>query len=124
MIGENTIRKIDNGYSGMYNWELCDITRGYLVEGQAEDTWEQTVSINENAVMSPLMDLVMDTTPVKTQIADVKTVIAEKATMLLRGLVDDVDVAFNEFVAAMEAAGIEDILKCAQDQIDAHYAAK
>ena len=124
VIGENTIRKINNGYSGMYNWELCDITRGYLVEGQAEDTWEQTIEINENAVMSPLMDLVMDTTSVKTQIADVKTVVAEHGAMLLRGLVDDVDKAFDEFVAALKTAGIEDILKCAQDQIDAHYAAK
>lgn len=121
VIGENTIRKIDNGYSGMYNWELCDITRGYLTEGQAEDTWEQTVEINNNAVKSPLMDVIFDTTAVKTQIADVKAVAAEKTALLLCGLVDDVDVAVDEFIAALQTAGIQDIVDLAQEQINAQY---
>ncbi|MBQ8815472.1 MAG: ABC transporter substrate-binding protein [Lachnospiraceae bacterium] len=121
VIGENTIRKIDNGYSGMYNWEAGDITRGYLVEGQAEDTWEQTIEINNNAVMSPLMDVIFDTTSITTQVADVKTVVSEHTAMLLRGLVDDADKAVDDFLAALEVAGIQDILDLAQAQINAAY---
>ena len=61
------------------------------------------------------------TSSLTNQIADVKAVEAEKTALLLCGLVDDVDVAVDEFIAALQTAGIQDIVDLAQEQINAQY---
>ena len=49
---------------------------------------------------------------------------AEKLPMLNAGMVSDVDAAADEFVKALEQAGINDAVKANQEQLDAFLANK
>ena len=54
----------------------------------------------------------------------IAAVMAEKLPMLNAGMVSDVDAAADEFVKALEKAGINDAVKANQEQLDAFLANK
>lgn len=65
-----------------------------------------------------------DSTAVSTQFAAVEAAMGTYFDPLVNGLVEDVDASLEQFKAAMEAAGIREVLDEVQKQVDAYIAAK
>ncbi|MBR6638628.1 MAG: ABC transporter substrate-binding protein, partial [Lachnospiraceae bacterium] len=65
-----------------------------------------------------------DNTKVSTQVAAVDAIIGTYYDPLVNGLVDDVDKTIAEFKAALEKAGIQDIMNEMKSQAEAHVAAQ
>ena len=118
-IGDNTIRYTENKSKYNFpNWIIGNVTKGYLVEGQPETTWEETIEMNNTAKKSPALGFTFDAMPVKTQIAQVKTIIDEYLPGLGCGVVD-IDKVYPEFLSKLQSAGIDEIIAETQRQIDA-----
>ena len=96
---------------------------GYLVEGDADDTWEKTKEMNESAKRSPLIGFNVDPTKIKSKIANCKSVIDEYSDILDSGTVDYKPI-YDKFIAKLKAAGCDDIIKELQSQVDKWQSAK
>jgi putative aldouronate transport system substrate-binding protein len=116
--GTNTIRKIkDSGYA-MDNWRLGNVTNGYLIEGQAENTWELTKKMNESAVIPQIFGFKFDTTPVKTEYANVTATRKEFQKAIETGTVNPEEY-IPKYVEALKKSGNDKILAEHQRQLDA-----
>lgn len=117
--GENMVRQTaKDKYAGI-PWMMGNTFIGYILEGSPEDLNEATIELNNSAKASEAMGFVFDAEPVKTQVAQVQTVIDEYLPALNCGAVKDVDTAINEFNSRLEGAGMSEIVAEAQAQIDA-----
>ena len=65
-----------------------------------------------------------DTNPVSTQYAAVEAAMGTYFDPLIFGLVDDVDASLEAFRSALDAAGVQDVLKEMQKQVDEFAASK
>lgn len=118
VIGENTIKFTENASKyKVPNWLLGNITNGYLIEGQSSDTWTETLEMNKTAKESPALGFTFDIAPVKTQVAQVQTVVDEYLPGLGCGVVD-IDTVLPEFRQKLKSAGADEIVAEAQKQID------
>lgn len=78
----------------------------------------------ENADLSQAFGYVFDTTPVRTQVAAVSSVVGEYNPTLMCGMVEDVESRVEEFRAALKTAGIDEIIAENQRQFDEWRASK
>lgn len=123
--GDNRIEKIaDSGYdlSG-YSWELGNNFNAYVYGSQADDLWEQTAKINENAEVSMILGFSFDIEPVQTELSSCQAVVDEYLGPIARGSVD-VDTELPKFLEKLEAAGVDKVIAEAQRQINEWKAAK
>ena len=122
-VGDNHIKKIANPAYNVYSWAVGNVFNGYLVEGDADDTWEKTKEMNESAKRSPLIGFNVDPTKIKSKIANCKSVIDEYSDILDSGTVDYKPI-YDKFIAKLKAAGCDDIIKELQSQVDKWQSAK
>lgn len=94
------------------------------VEGQKEMI--EAVGTSELNVTSKLAGFVMDNTAIADQIAQVNASINEYWKLLVTGAIgaEKFDAYYDELLAKMDAAGVQQILTHVQGQIDAFLAAK
>ena len=78
----------------------------------------------ENAELSQAFGYVFDTTPVRTQVAAVSSVVGEYNPTLMCGMVEDVEARVEEFREALKTAGIDEIIAENQRQFDEWRASK
>lgn len=116
-IDENTI-KITNqsGYSAT-PWEMCNVFNTFLKEGDAENVWEETKRINDTAKTSRILGFNADTTNIKLEINNCKSVVTEYMSTLETGM-GDVLATNEEMLKKLKAAGIDTIIAEIQKQID------
>ena len=88
------------------------------VEGQAPGIWEKTIAVNEAAAPSPLMGFIFDTTPVKTQVAQIDAIMGSYSPALNTGSVDPVKLK-AEMLPKLKGAGLDKVQAEVQKQIDA-----
>ena len=93
----------DSGYFFNSGWALGNQFNAYLVEGQQEGVWEETMEINNNAEVSPISGFSFNEDPVATAMAQMSSVTSEYKFI---GLYDDFDTRFEEFRPKMEQAGV------------------
>lgn len=105
----------DSGYFFNSGWALGNQFNAFLVEGQKEGVWEETMEINNNAEVSPISGFSFNEEPVSTQMAQMSSVAGEYKFI---GLYDDFETRFDEYVAKMEQAGIEEYKAEVQKQLD------
>lgn len=123
-IGDNTIKiKSDGGYAPNVSWAMGNVTIGYLLEGQAADTWQKTIELNNSAKVPTIFGFQFDGEPVKTEIANMAAVYKEYETALTTGAVDP-QVYVPKMSEAMKKAGSDKVLAERQKQLDAWLAAK
>jgi putative aldouronate transport system substrate-binding protein len=77
-----------------------------------------------NSITSPTAGFTFDTDPVKTQIANRQSVMDQYGKILQYGLRSDVDVAVDDYIQRLNAAGTNEILAELQKQVNAFIAAK
>ena len=105
----------DAGYTSSA-WKYGNVFNSLRVPGQEEDVWEQTEKFNDEAIKSKIIGFVLDKTPIRTQLAQIQTV-SEKYQMLSNGSADPKSY-IEEYKSAMKTAGIDDVVKEVQRQIE------
>lgn len=118
-IDANTIELVNNKdpkYSA-YNWVFGNVFNGYLIKGQEKDTWEKTKEMNKNAKPSVMLGFTFDPSPVKTEIAQLQSVIDEYLPGLGCGAVD-IAQKLPEFRQKLKVAGADKVVAETQKQVD------
>ena len=116
-VGDNKIKRSEDTPYIFANWALGNVFNSYLEETQADDTWEATKAINDNAERSPLLGFNPNLDNLKPQVASCQSVISEFLEALDFGIVD-VDAVYPQFIAKLKAAGTDEIIAEVQKQID------
>ncbi|MBO9610153.1 MAG: ABC transporter substrate-binding protein [Paenibacillaceae bacterium] len=118
-LENNTIKLIPNsGYAPGNNWAWGDLDRtGYLVEGQPAGMLEGKIKSSQNADVSSLIGFSFDTTPVKTEFAQITSVAQEYGPLLMTGASDPGKV-LPEYIDKLKKAGLDKLLAEVQKQID------
>ena len=130
-VGDDQYKIIDESGFGVssncnWGWNNMTITRDEYIEDRTalDDTYDaMRVSWNNNVKPEhPYDSFNFDSTNVSTQVAAVEANIATYYDPLVNGLVDDVDATIEQFKAALEQAGIRDILAEMEKQAAEHVA--
>ncbi|MGN7359830.1 ABC transporter substrate-binding protein [Paenibacillus sp. SAF-054] len=106
-------------------WPLAAYTQGTFfnmatTKGAPEDQWQQVQKLNEQATASSLLGFAMDTTNLATEVANTKAVYDKYRYELLTGA-SDPEKMVPKIVSELKAAGMDTIMKAAQEQIDAFF---
>lgn len=109
-----------SGYNPNTDWMFGDQFNAYFVtpEQAAEDAWNATKKLNNEATPSPALGFAFVSDPVKTELAQVSAVSSEYALQFLLGLTDPAK-GQPEYVAKLQAAGADKLVAEVQKQIDA-----
>ena len=122
-VGNNTITiNSDMPYTSTI-WNVGNTFNGYLLEGQPENTYEETKQINHTAEKSVLIGFSPDLSKLKTEVAGCNSAVSEFLQELDYGMVD-VDARYAQFMSKLETAGASKIIAEVQSQIDAWLAAR
>ena len=89
-----------------------------------EQYYEDLQAFEDSAAVSLSLGYTFDNDGFGAEAGAIAAVMAEKLPMLNAGMVSDVDAAADEFVKALEKAGINDAVKANQEQLDAFLANK
>lgn len=113
------------GYSRIFS-VFGDSLMAYQWEPVTEEAIDECYKINETAEINPTYGFSFDTAPVATQVSNVTNVIAEYMPALVVGIYDDdqIDEQLDKMNAALDAAGMEDIIAEHQRQLDEWKASK
>lgn len=120
-VEDNTVKIGANAGYRAQNWVFGNVFNGYLVEGQAADTWEETKKLNESAFVQPTFGFAFDDTNIKAEYANVMAVKAEYQPLLMTGTVDP-DKYLPEYLEKLRNAGAEKVQAELQKQLDAWVA--
>ncbi len=112
--------QVDNksGYFPNSSWEFGNQFNAYVQESQDESVWENTLKVNDSAVVSPIMGIQFSTdlnTTEKTQCSKIQK---EYGVARMEKGVTDPDTYWEEYKAALKKAGAETIRESYQKQID------
>lgn len=121
VVDDRIVSDKQAGYQPTMTWRFGNQFNARLIEGQPDGVWEATEEFN-NTAKRVLVGFVFDTTPVRTEIAQLSTV-AGKYAELNKGTVD-FDKVKDKYVAELKTAGIEKVAAEAQKQIDKFLANK
>ena len=106
-------------YTPSTDWEFGNQFNGYYTdktEAQA-NVWQTSKALNQQAPVSVAMGFAFDPTNVKTQVAQVGAAITQYVAPVSKGLVDPTT-GVSQFLSALKQAGIDDIVKETQKQLD------
>lgn len=110
------------GYTSLdFAWPNQQITPVW--EGNPEDLWDQLNEFNRGGHPSPALGYSWDTTSMLNEITSCNNVVSGYDTALKWGKLDPAE-AIPQFIADLEAAGINDIIAEKQRQLDEYLAAK
>lgn len=130
-VGDDQYKVIDESGFGVdsncnWGWMNENIKRTEYIEDRTalDDTHDEILEAWNNNVKDehPYDGFNFDSTNVSSQMAAVEAALATYYDPLINGLVDDVDATLAEFRAAMETAGIRDILAEMESQAAAFVA--
>ena len=97
-------------------WSMGNQFNSWLVPGQADDLYVISEERNRAASVSHLAGFTMDTTPIETEMAQLRTVVAEYGNGFLWA--EDYDQWKADFRKKLETAGINTVIEEVQRQID------
>ena len=132
-VGDDQYKVIDESGYGVssncnWGWNNADITRTeYIEDRTALDDKYDEMKAEWEANIKPshvLEGFTFDNTNVASQVAAVEANIETYYNPLVNGLVDDVDATIEQFRAALESAGIQDVLDEMERQKEEFIAAR
>ncbi|WP_322175452.1 ABC transporter substrate-binding protein [Acutalibacter caecimuris] len=112
-----------SGWTGGQSFVVPNGTIVPLWFDQSPDANERIYESNKNAKRSIALGFTCDMEPVADQVAACANVIAQYYTPLMNGVVD-IDEVVPVFQKALHDAGIDEIIKCKQEQLDDWLAAQ
>lgn len=110
----------NSAYNPNTDWMFGNQFNSYYTDpSQSQaDLWNVSQQLNSQATRSVALGFAFDPTSVKTQVAQVSAVVTQYATSIEKGLVDP-NTAIPQFLSALKAAGVDDVVAAAQTQLDA-----
>lgn len=124
---DGTYTLVDGKYNFNYNeWQIGqsyspDFTRALYNKNEAGDNQKASQQIvfdaDKTAEVSPLTGFVFDSSEVKTQIANCSSIITEMVPALTSGSIDPEE-NVPKFIERLKSAGVDDIIKEKQAQLD------
>ena len=118
---------VDASYAGI-KWIMGNTFRAYLNQGCVEGENEISLDINENPdnATSSIMGFRVDISGVQTQIEQIKAVTTEYKETIRHGVLGSAkwEDTYKEYLGKLETAGLNDVIKEIQTQVDAFKAAK
>lgn len=132
-VGDDQYKVIDETNYGVssncnWGWTNINIQRTEYTEDRTEldETYDSLMEKWNSNVKEehPYDGFTFDSTPVSVQFAAVEAALGNYYDPLINGLVDDVDGTIEEFSAALESAGIRDVLAEMQKQAEEYLATK
>ncbi|TLS48941.1 extracellular solute-binding protein [Paenibacillus antri] len=117
-LDDKTVKVDPNGGYTAQNWVFGNVFNGYLVEGQAANTWEETKKLNESAYVQPTFGFQLDDSAVKAEYANIAAVKAEYEPLLMTGTVDPAKY-LPEYLEKLKNAGADKVIAELQKQLDA-----
>jgi putative aldouronate transport system substrate-binding protein len=110
---------------GLHKWAIGNTQFSWLTQSDPDDYIDLWLNANGKANASQLMGWVPDPNPTKTEEAQIAAVIKEFENTLVYGaLGEDWEATYEEFLAKLDAAGIDRVISEYQSQIDAWLASK
>lgn len=117
-VAENRIELVEgSGYNPNSAWAYGCQFNAYLLPGQDDDVWEQTITKNNSSKAATTLGFVFDQEPVKTQLAQCQSIISEFYPGLVNGAID-IDKYLPEFIQKLETAGADEVVAEKQRQLD------
>lgn len=110
-------------YSLNLAWELPNQYLTYLWEGSDPEVYQKTEEANSRGLASKAFGFLFDSGGLETQEAAVKAVCDRYVPSISSGSVDPEEY-LPGFVEELKAAGVDDIIKAKQEQLDAWLLAK
>ena len=107
----------DSGYSGINNNYYCNQYVAYTFDGAPESYWQDLLAVDAAAPRSSAFGFLFDPEPVERQILQCDIVLEEYIDLLFSGQVDPRELR-EEFLSALNRAGIGDIIAEKQRQFD------
>ena len=104
-----------------------DVSKMYIKSPAGEDYIDQCEELNASAKVSPLLGYMFDDTDFQTESSVISSVIKQYSPTLQNGLCgseEDTLAYLDEFNAALESAGINDVIAANQEQLDAWLESK
>ncbi len=116
-VSGNKIRiREDKRYSGIGSWRLGSIANTYLLETQSDTLIEETHQFNEGALKASILGFNADLDDINLQISNCKTVVKEYLELIDLGVSNEEK--FDEFIAKLKTAGVDDVIAELQLQVD------
>lgn len=123
--GDNRVELIDgNKYNTVfstYGWKFGNQFNQYLVPGQADDLWEETAKMNNEAPVSVLRGFVFDPSNVQTELTQLAAVKDEFKNG--QYTTADIEKFITDRNEKMEQAGLSTLMEEVQRQVDEWKAA-
>lgn len=111
------------GYSLNLGWELPNQFIAHKWTGSDPQLWDKMQEFNDSAKESTAMGFMFDNTEYESEIAALANVVKQYAGTLYSGS-GDPETLIPQFLDALDAAGINDVIAAKQEQFDAWLAAK
>ncbi|MBW4082441.1 ABC transporter substrate-binding protein [Paenibacillus sp. S150] len=107
--GEQYIAPIENsGYAPNGDWVFGNQFNAFLKPGQAADTWEKTIELNDNAIVPASNGFQYSEEKVKAEMANINAVKNEFEAALETGAVEP-DKVLSDYIDKLKASGIEKV---------------
>ncbi|MET3549728.1 putative aldouronate transport system substrate-binding protein [Paenibacillus favisporus] len=106
-------------------WPLAAYTQGTffnlaVTKGAPEDQWEQVKKLNEAASSSTILGFALDISNLQTEVANCQAVWDKYKYELITGA-SDPEKMVPKITAELKSAGMDTIMKVAQEQIDNYF---
>jgi putative aldouronate transport system substrate-binding protein len=121
--GDNTIKVLNDGWNAAAFSQATFFNGLYAVDPAPGNMWDDVKKFNGTAKSSPILGFVLDDSKIQTQLAVVKNAYAKYKAQVTTGVADPNEVV-PKMIKDLEDAGINDVIKEAQDQINAWKASK
>ena len=120
-----TVEGTENAEHNGYYTGFCRFgdDMNHKIQAPLTDTYyDDLKTFNDTANTSKTFGYSFDASDYSAEAGAIASVLAEKLPMINSGDVEDVDVAVEELVSALQTAGIDDIIAANQKQLDAYLA--
>lgn len=120
-----TVEGTENAEHNGYYTGFCRFgdDMNHKIQAPLTDTYyDDLKTFNDTAKISKVFGYSFDASDYSAEAGAIASVLAEKLPMINSGDVEDVDVAVEELVSALQTAGIDDIIAANQKQLDAYLA--
>lgn len=108
-----------DGYVSVFT-KFGDTTKILAAAPNTDNYAEDVKAYNDGVAVTKSLGYVFDTSSVSAEAGAISNALAEYVPRLETGMVADVDAAIDELLAALEAAGISDVIAENQRQLDAY----
>ncbi len=96
----------------------------YMMAPNTDDFYTKSDEYTENALKykSPALGYTFNSTDYQTEIAAISSVLGQYVTTLEYGMASDLDSAYQEFIKALDTAGMNKLVEANQEQLNAWLA--